>query len=213
MVGSGAFLVGVVIHPDTYTVSPVMMTHTEETGHGPDDATLVARMARGDQAALGLLYDLHAPRLRAVALRVLGNHTEAEDIVQDVFMEAWRSAGSYDRQKASVRTWLVVRLRSRCIDRIRAAKVRRDAPEDRPPRPQPIGAPERMLARADASRLSESLRSLPDAQREVLVLLYAQGLSSSEAASQLGVPVGTVKSRVRLAMKQLRQTFAPEEAR
>lgn len=185
---------------------------TFESSQG-DDADLVARMARGDQSALAALYDLHAPRMLAVAMRVLGNRTEAEDIVHDVFLEAWKAAAKYDRRRASVRTWLVVRLRSRCIDRVRAHKVRRDAPEEAQPRPQPIGGPDAMVAAAEAPRLHAALGGLPENQREVLDLLYVRGLSSSEAAKQLEIPVGTVKSRVRLAMRQLRATLAQAEAR
>ncbi len=176
------------------------------------DNSLVARMARGDQSALSALYDRYAGKLLAVAVRVLRNESEAEDVLHDVFLEAWRSAGQFDASRASVRTWLVVRLRSRCLDRLRALRVRRDAPDDLPPRPAPLMDAEQMHQLSDAGRVREALSALPEAQREVLVLLYLRGFSSREVAERVGCPIGTVKSRVRLAMKQLRSQLVPMES-
>ena len=156
-------------------------------------------MAAGDPAGLSRLYDSYAPRLLALGVHVLRDQGEAEDVLHDVFMEAWKRAGSFDAERAAVRTWLVVRMRSRCLDRLRARNVRADAPEAR--LPAPVG------------RIRDAVATLPDAQRRVMELLYFEGLSSREAAERIGCPVGSVKSRVRLAMTSLRRDLLTEEAR
>lgn len=170
-------------------------------------------MAAGDPAGLSRLYDSYAPRLLALGVHVLRDQGEAEDVLHDVFMEAWKRAGSFDAERAAVRTWLVVRMRSRCLDRLRARNVRADAPEARLPAPVSVAPPERMEAAADVGRIRDAVATLPDAQRRVMELLYFEGLSSREAAERIGCPVGSVKSRVRLAMTSLRRDLLTEEAR
>jgi RNA polymerase sigma-70 factor, ECF subfamily len=171
------------------------------------DAELVARMARGDREAAGELYDRHSATLFALALRILGARGEAEDLVHDVFLEAWRHAAEYDPARASVRAWLAVRTRSRALDCRKSARVSRS-----------VGLPEEWLespadsARepghvVDQGRLRHVLVALPPEQREVLVLGYFEGLSSSEIAERLALPIGTVKSRVAAALGRLRAAF------
>jgi RNA polymerase sigma-70 factor (ECF subfamily) len=170
-----------------------------------DDLDLVRSMALGDETSLAQLYDRHAPRLLALGRQVLREHQEAEDVAHDVFMEAWHKAASFDEHRGSVRGWLLLRMRSRCLDRVRAAAVRRDAPEHAPPRPIAFGTADDVHSGPDGERVRTALATLPDPQQQALDLLYFQGLSSSEAAAQLGCPVGTLKSRVRLAMRTLRE--------
>ena len=169
------------------------------------DPDLVAAMARGDGQALGVLYDRHAPTLLATAARILGNPREVEDLVHDVLMEAWQKAGDYDRARGSVRTWLLVRLRSRALDRWRrAGRIRILAMEDQTLDellPAPAGDPGQSV---DHARVRHAVRDLPEAQRQVLELAYFEGLSASEIAERLTIPIGTVKSRTAAGMTKLR---------
>jgi len=164
------------------------------------------RVASGDQEALGVLYDRHGPTMMAIGLKILRNPREAEDLLHDVFVEAWKRASTYDGQRGSVRAWLHLRMRSRCLDRVKSARWSRSQPL--PERESQVGAAEpKMEQAADASRLKAALADLPDEQRTVLVLGYFEGLSSSEIAERIGVPVGTVKSRVAAAMGKMRKAM------
>lgn len=170
----------------------------------PSDADLAAAMARGDRDAIRQLYDRHAGLMLGVAIRLLSNRSAAEDLVHDVFLEAWRNAGSYDLARGTVRTWLMVRLRSRALDRLRsAAWSRRVDTGDRLPEPehQPSDEP---TGSGDRDRVRLALAELPEPQRRVVELAYYRGLSSTEVAAVLGLPVGTVKSRTAAAFRKLR---------
>ena len=173
----------------------------------PDDQDLDLRLiraaSRGDQRALAELYDRYAATLSALGHRVLGNAREVEDLLHDVFIEAWRCAKDYDATRGTVRAWLVMRMRSRALDRLRAqgrSKVvlqaegkvpEREAPDD------PSNEPDRARVRAAVARL-------PEDQRVVLELGYFQGMTSSEIAKEIDVPIGTVKSRVARGLASLR---------
>ncbi len=170
-----------------------------------EDATLVARAAEGDDVALGVLYDRHVPTMLLTARRMLKDPNEAEDLVHDVFMEAHRKADSYDPSRASVKTWLAVRLRSRALDRLRSARVSRTDSLDAKPAPERFARVSAHLSRmGDQGRLAQVLADLPENQREVLQLAYFEGLSSREVGERLGIPTGTVKSRTRAAFQKLR---------
>jgi RNA polymerase sigma-70 factor (ECF subfamily) len=182
-----------------------MPTRSTITPTELNDPSLIQGMVRGEEDCLAALYDRHAPCLLALGRRVLRNAQEAEDVVHDVFMEAWSKAHTFQSGRATVRGWLLLRMRSRCLDRLRAATVRRDAPDDAPPRPRGYGSADQILIGPDARRVRAAVHELPPAQRDVLSLLYFKGLSSSEVAASLGCPVGTVKSRARLAMRRLRE--------
>jgi len=180
------------------------------------DVSDLAAVARGDRLALGRVYDRHAPWLLALGVRMLVERREAEDILHDVFVEVWKHAGDYDPERATVKTWLILRMRSRCLDRLRSAShARRESMTDRE---------EQVLRRAslesvaqdrtdalDAHRLHGVLAALPEEQRAVIVLGFYDGLSSSEIAAELGIPIGTVKSRVRSAMIKLRAALGGSE--
>jgi RNA polymerase sigma-70 factor (ECF subfamily) len=173
------------------------------------DEALVRAIARGDTRALGALYDRHAPLMLGLARRIVGGKTEAEDIVHDVFVEAWRRAGDYDETRGSVKAWLLLRTRSRAIDFRKSAGVSRTVPTGDgawlasliDPRGDDSEAPDR-------ERVRRVLAALGAEQREVLLLGYFDGLSSSEIASKIGIPVGTVKSRVAAALGALRRALA-----
>jgi RNA polymerase sigma-70 factor (ECF subfamily) len=168
------------------------------------DAELVARMARGERAALATLYSRHAARLLALAVHILRDRAEAEDLLHDVFLEAWQKAASYSEERGAVSAWLSLRARSRAIDRRRSVPRTRavslealgaDGPVD------PSSGPARIQ---DQRRLSQAFAVMSADEQQVIVLGYFEGLSSSEIAEQLGTPIGTVKSRTRSALVKLR---------
>jgi RNA polymerase sigma-70 factor, ECF subfamily len=185
-----------------------MKDSIEQRSEG-SDVELVQRMSRGDSAALATLYERHAPRLSAIAQHLLGQPDDAEDVLHDVFLDVWRHANDYSESRGSVWSWLAVRTRSRAIDRRRSAprrlsvelsddhldeqRLRDGAPSD-PTSP-------------DRERLRRALRLTSAEEREVLWLGYFEGLSSSEIAAKIGIPLGTVKSRARSALAKLRAEF------
>jgi len=175
-----------------------------------DDVTLVSRMARGDRAALAALYERHAPRLLALALRILGNRSEAEDLLHDVFVEAWRSAASYSPERGTVSTWLGLRTRSRAIDRRRAAPGRNVTHFDDLKVPEPSDPSADPARTSDHEKLRRALGCMSLEEQQVIVLGYFEGLSSSEIAERVGAPIGTVKSRTRTALAKLRNWFAAQ---
>ena len=156
------------------------------------DAGLVAAMARGEREALGALYDLHAPIVMGLARKMLRDQAAAEDLVHDVFLEAWQHAAEFDAARGSVRAWLVVRARSRALDRLG-----RSARDEK--------AVDRIALDVDGGRVRGLMAELPAELRAVLDLAYFEGLSASESAARLGVPTGTVKSRLARALDQLRR--------
>jgi RNA polymerase sigma-70 factor (ECF subfamily) len=174
------------------------------------DARSLVEAARGDEAALAALYDRHAPAMLRVASRILQSRQDAEDLVHDVFVEAWQKAGDYDACRGSVRSWLLVRVRSRGIDRVRSLESARRAAAVLPPgsegeRSEPSwDAPDRERARA-------ALATLPEEQRHVVELGYFEGLTCAEMADRVGVPIGTVKSRLSAAVAKLRRSLAASE--
>jgi RNA polymerase sigma-70 factor (ECF subfamily) len=169
------------------------------------DVELISGAAAGDRDCLAALYDRYAPACLAVGRRILGDRREAEDLLHDVFLEAWRRAGDYDQGRGTVRAWLLMRIRSRALDRRKAAAFARRAdlpPDDgvtesAPPLEDPMLGPDRSAVR-------RALGELPAEQRQVLELGYFEGLSSSEIAERVRAPIGTVKSRVAAALAKLR---------
>lgn len=174
-----------------------------EVGDYIDDAGLIAAMHAGERQALASLYDRYASLLLSVAARMLGDRREAEDLVHDVMLEAWRQCGDYAPARGTVRSWLLVRLRSRAIDRRKSVGVSRVSvvdPERLKERPDDVD----VSLGPDHARVRSALAALPEEQREVLELGYFEGLSSSEIATRIAVPLGTVKSRVAAGLAKLR---------
>jgi RNA polymerase sigma-70 factor (ECF subfamily) len=174
-----------------------------------DDVELVIAVAAGDREALAKLYDRHAGTMLALGVRILGQRGEAEEVLHDVFLEAWRRAGDYDPSRGAVRTWLMLRMRSRCLDLAKSAGRTRarpagDALEALAGSVDPVGG------NADGERVRGALLDLPDEQRAILELGYFNGLSCSEIATELGIPIGTVKSRLHAALTKLRALFVEE---
>lgn len=164
-------------------------------------------MAAGDRAALADLYDAYAPTLMAVGTRMLGDAREAEDLLHDVFLEAWQAAAQYDPARGSVATWLVLRMRSRTLDRIRSAGRSRTVLTEEPI-PVTAHGPNEAGLPADKIAVQRALDLLPIEQRRVLELAYFAGLSSSEIASAVGISIGTVKSRTAAGFAKLRAHFS-----
>ena len=169
----------------------------------PDDAedeALVVAMAAGDRAALAALYERHAGLLLGLALRIVREKREAEDLLHDVFLEAWRAAKDFDPKRGRVRTWLAIRMRSRALDLQKSARVSRntgDAGLD-------VMVDEAEASSPDHGRIRTALAELGQDQRKVLELAYFEGLSCTEIAERVAIPVGTVKSRIAAGLDRLR---------
>jgi RNA polymerase sigma-70 factor (ECF subfamily) len=167
------------------------------------DAELVAAMAKGDRAALGTLYARHSSAMMGLALRIVRERREAEDLLHDVFLEAWRSAADFDPKRGRVRTWLAVRMRSRALDHQKSARVSRNAGDGG----LEYLVDDRATSSPDHERVRNALAALGDDQRKVLELAYFEGLSCSEISTRTATPIGTVKSRVAAGLDRLRKGF------
>jgi len=177
----------------------------------PDEA-LVLAIGRGDTRALSALYDRHAPLMLGLARRIVGGTAPAEDIVHDVFLEAWRRAADYDRERGSVKSWLLLRTRSRALDFRKSAAVSRTVPSGDGAFLESLLDPRAEASEApDRARLRRVLETLAPEQREVLLLGYFEGLTSSEMAEHLAIPMGTVKSRVAAALGALRRALSDQQ--
>jgi len=172
-----------------------------------DDVALIRRIAGGDRDALAVLYDRYSQQMLAIAMRMLRDLREAEDVLHDVFMEVWRRAGDYNAERGSVRVWMFVRMRSRTLDRCRSAGRTRTVALDES-FAQRISADDPSRT-ADQQRACAALMALPEPQRQVIELAYFAGLSSSAIAEKLQLPIGTVKSRVAAALNKLRAGLNP----
>ena len=171
------------------------------------DASLIERAAHGDVHAFAQLYDRHASTMLALARRILLSTGDAQDLLHDVFLEAWLSAREYDPARASVRVWLLVRTRSRALDRRSRALRELSANESlargaggaasRVTHPEP----ERQIA------VRQALATLEPSARQTLELTYFEGLTALEVAARMGVPEGTVKSRLARGLDTLQRVF------
>jgi RNA polymerase sigma-70 factor (ECF subfamily) len=171
---------------------------------------LLQAVARGDREALGALYDRFAGEMLAVGQRFLGGRREAEDLVHDVFLEAWHRAGHYDRTRGSVRTWLMLRVRSRALDLLRSAR-RNAFVGFEETRIEPTESVEPDTTWHGERELHGGLADLPTEQRVVLELGYFAGYSHAEIALRLEIPIGTVKSRMTRGIMALRSRLNPSE--
>ena len=176
-----------------------------------DDQVAIEQMARGHQSALGELYDRHGRLIYSLALRVLRDQGDAEDVVQEVFLQVWREAARFDVTRGNVVAWLVMATRSRAIDRLRrrqarpqlAAKSEPDNRVDAGPR-----ADVQMEWQSRAAEVRRALETLPLLQRAAVELAFFDGLTHAEIAEQLEVPLGTVKTRVRQGLLKMRDCLA-----
>jgi RNA polymerase sigma-70 factor (ECF subfamily) len=170
------------------------------------DALLAARLAAGDDHALAEIFDRLASAVYASALRVLGDGSAAQDVVQDVFVELWSHPDRFNPAAGSLRTFLIVLARHRAVDLVRS-ELRRLARQERTYRLAPAdpgrSAHDEVTTEETAAVVREAVRLLPDGQRQVIELAYFQGLTCREVAKKVGIPEGTVKSRLRLAHAKL----------
>lgn len=174
------------------------------------------RMADGDETALSELYDRHQRLVFGLARRILGKSSEAEEILQEVFLQAWNQAERYEERRSSVSTWLALIARSRAIDRIRTRKVVDRTHDSYEKEVRESSAhtssrgPASVLEVERRERLDEALAELPDEQRETLEMAYFRGMTQSEISRETGTPLGTVKTRTLLAMGKLREALQDE---
>lgn len=177
-----------------------------DTRVGGPDTLLAQRLAAGDDHALAEIFDRLGPAVYGAAVRVLGEGSAAQDVVQDVFVELWRDPARYEPATASLRTFLTLRARHRAVDLVRS-ELRRVARQERQHRlaePAAHPSPFELVADAEAARVvRDAVALLPDNQRQVVELAYYRGLTCREVAVAAGIPEGTAKSRLRLALAKL----------
>ena len=178
-------------------------------GAAEADINVVQRLAAGDRDAVAELYDRHAARIMGLAIRIVRNSSDAEDVVQEVFSQAWRTAPNYQPARGTVAGWLLMMARTRAIDRLRSRQARRDAADGAdldglPADVAPVS--EQLIASQQAARVREAMMTLPVEQRAALELAYFEGLTQTEIAERTQTPLGTVKTRIRTALTSLRRS-------
>ena len=188
-------------------------------GEGPDGAdggnplaTLLQRIACGDESALGDFYDRTSARVHGLARRLLGDHQDAEEVTVDVYRQVWDQASRFTTTRGQALTWLMMLARSRSLDRLRrrVRVARRERPLDEAgSSPSPDAGPDERGSLAEHGLLVRAaLATLPDEQRQAIELAYAHGLSHTEIAERLNSPLGTVKTRIRRGIGSLRDALA-----
>jgi RNA polymerase sigma-70 factor, ECF subfamily len=171
------------------------------------DEALVALVARGDEDALAELYDRVSRIAYGLALRVLRDERHAEDAVQEAFLQVWRSAATFRAERAKASTWILTLVHRRAVDLVRREERRQAEPltEDTDLAQAAEQTEEAAWLRFERERVQVALKKLPDVQREALELAYYGGFSQSELADRLGVPLGTIKSRMFAGLARLRE--------
>lgn len=185
-------------------------------GERPDDplAAVMSRVAGGDREAFGAVYDALAPKVLGLARAVLRNHAMAEEVTQEVLLEVWRQAARFDPAAGSVSSWAMTIAHRRAVDRVRSVRAAEDR-EDRvsagESQREYDEVAEQVLQHEDEGRVRAAMSALTDLQREVLVMAYWGGHTSTEISARLGVPVPTVKTRLRDGLIRLRASLAGGE--
>jgi len=173
---------------------------------------LLPSVSRVDTAAFESLYDRYSSTLYALLLRILANPEDAQEVLQEAFVKAWTNAKMFDASRGSEIAWLISIARSRGIDRLRSRRIRVDRENDavreisiRSSFVESTTGADKAVQSQESSAVRSALSELPDAQRAALELAYFEGLSQSEIAAKLGEPLGTIKTRMQLGMKKLRE--------
>ena len=180
-----------------------------------DDRQVLARVANGELNALEALYDRYRAMAYSIALRVTGDASLAEDVLQDAFLGAWRHAGRYAEGRGSVKTWLLAIVHHRAVDAVRRRRPTNALPETEDVTPAALTAPDlwgEVAADLDADTVRAALDVLPEVQREAIELAYFGGLTQQEIATRTGAPLGTVKGRMRLALLAMRRHLLEQGA-
>jgi RNA polymerase sigma-70 factor, ECF subfamily len=181
------------------------------SGTGPDsdrtDRESMERLASGDLGALDQLYEHHGAMSFSIAYRITGDRSAAEDVVQEAFLGAWRNAGRYSGARGTVRTWLLAIVHHRAIDAVRRRRPTSELPEGDASLPDTLTLPDTWTEVAvglDRAAIRDAIGQLSAVQREAIELAYFNGLTQTEIAEKTGVPLGTVKGRLRLGLQSLR---------
>ncbi|MGD1062290.1 MAG: sigma-70 family RNA polymerase sigma factor [Terracidiphilus sp.] len=205
---------------DVQSVATLHRVFTIWTERGPvtatmqpvPDSALMDRMRTGDEAALSTLYDRYSAMLFAVMMRILRDQQAAEEVLQDLFLQLWRNAGQFDAGRGSLPAWLMVIGRNRAISRLRGMRDREVLEEEEGDYANILASDQNIedeTVRAELARnVSAALEQLPVEQRQAVELAYFEGMTQSEIANRTGIPLGTVKTRMRTAMQTLRQILA-----
>jgi len=176
----------------------------------PADVLLVARCAKGDEGALAELYDLFGRAAYALALRIVRDASQAEDVVQEAFLDLWRSAARFDPSRSRPASYLLTFVHRRAVDLVRREQARPQRGgdiDDIADRAGKDDVPAALITSEQGANVRRALLDLPPPQRQVLELAYFKGLSQSEIAEHLGEPLGTVKSRTHVALSRLREVL------
>jgi RNA polymerase sigma-70 factor, ECF subfamily len=179
------------------------------------DEDLISFVGQGDAEAFTTLYDRHGRAAFSLAYRMMGERQAAEDLAQDAFLKVWRSASSYRAERGSVRTWILSIVHNRGIDQIRSQASRRrtqDKIEASTPRSQPSEAFAQTWRNSQRDQIREALDTLPPEQLKILELAYFSGYTHVEISELLRLPLGTVKGRMRLGLKKIRDYFESRDA-
>src|SRR5215210_296955 len=163
------------------------------------DEDLISLVEAGDAEAFATLYDRHSRAAFSLAYRMMGDRQASEDLAQDAFLKVWRGASSYRAERGSVRTWILSIVHNRGIDQLRSHASRRRTQD-------------RIEASAPRSQPREALNTLPPEQLKILELAYFSGYTHVEISELLRLPLGTVKGRMRLGLKKIRDYFDPSDA-
>jgi RNA polymerase sigma-70 factor (ECF subfamily) len=179
------------------------------------DEDLISLVEAGDAEAFATLYDRHSRAAFSLAYRMMGERQASEDLMQDAFLKVWRSASSYRAERGSVRTWILSIVHNRGIDQIRSQASRRrtqEKVEASAPRSQPSEAFAETWRNSQRDQVREALNTLPSEQLKILELAYFSGYTHVEISDLLGLPLGTVKGRMRLGLKKIRDYFESRDA-
>lgn len=194
----------------------LLMSETTKAAQDQEWTQLIALTAQGDQTALATFYDRTSPQVFGLVLKILNNREAAEEVTLDVYTQVWRQAHTYDQARGAPGAWLMMLARTRAIDRFRAGAVEHGRIES-------LDAVELFISDGDTPEqdvegqerrryVQQALAVLTAEQRQAIALAYFYGLSQSEIAEKLQLPLGTVKTRIRLGMMKLREALAPYEA-
>ncbi|WP_426320915.1 ECF RNA polymerase sigma factor SigK [Microbacterium sp. E-13] len=180
-----------------------------EDGTEPVDhvGELLGRVAAGDEAAFGRVYDMLSPRVFGLILRVLVDRAQSEEVLQEVFLEIWQSASRFASNRGQGRSWVLTIAHRRAVDRVRSSQASTDRDVRAGFRDLDVAhdaVSEQVELRIEGQRVAAALSALPDAQREALTLAYYGGYSQSEIAAMVGSPLGTIKTRMRDGLSRLR---------